>query len=181
MRTGCQAPPPDALAVSSATCPIPAIALTMLEPEPEFTALAADRRDVSNAEGMMPVLLAVPLAILAVLLVLVTLPASFSLMATLQARDGRRLRAAAEQTRCSRCGHRLGGEAVDEAEVAWAATTVEARLRNPHIFLWIVPYLHTRCTCCGVGYDWDVQRLAFRLLCDPVVGAATALDADGDG
>ena len=127
----------------------------------------------------MPVLLAVPLVILAVLLVLVTLPVSFPLMAALQARDGRRLRAAAEQTRCSRCGHRLGGEAVDEADIAWAETMADTRLRHPHVLLRIVRHLYARCTVCGADYDWEVQRLAFRLLSGAVVEAATAPDADG--
>lgn len=59
----------------------------------------------AGSEGMgMPTWLAVPLAIGAVLLVLLPLPMSLPLIALLQALDDRRLRQAVVRTHCVRCG-----------------------------------------------------------------------------
>ena len=121
----------------------------------------------------MPALFAVPLAVLAVLLVLLTFPVSVPLIALANARDERRLRDAAGRTRCVRCGAALGPDALDAAEAAFRDRKAEMHRRFPHGIVNVFRSTHARCTVCGTEYGWDGRRRALHLLPDaPEAGVA---------
>lgn len=119
----------------------------------------------------MPTWLAVPLAVGAVLLVLLTFPVSLPLMALLHALDARRLRAAVLRTRCIRCGAVLGQASLDAADAAWAAELADMHRRFPGARLRrVVRHCHALCTACGTEYGWDERDRTLRPL--PVPSAS---------
>ena len=102
-----------------------------------------------------PVWLAVPLAVGAVLLVLLTFPVSMPLIGLLHALEVRRLRAAAASMRCVRCGQVLGRASLDAADAAWAAEMAELQRRFPGTRFRTVRRCHALCAACGTGYGWN--------------------------
>ena len=112
----------------------------------------------------MPAVFAIPLAVIAVLLVLFTFPVSLPLIALLNALDRRRLRVAAAAADCVRCGHRLGPEALGAADEAWMAEMADMHRRYPHGTVRVVRRIHAVCTSCGARYGWDERDRALELL-----------------
>ncbi|RYF01446.1 MAG: hypothetical protein EOO78_10655 [Oxalobacteraceae bacterium] len=103
-----------------------------------------------------PAWVAVPLAIGAVLLILLTCPVSLSLIALAHALDNRRLRAVASRTRCVRCGEALGYASLDAADAAWATEMAEVqRRRSPGVRMRVVRHCRALCATCGMKYGWN--------------------------
>lgn len=110
----------------------------------------------ANRDGVgMPAWLAVPLAVGAVLLVLLTFPVSLPLIGLLHAMDRRRLGAVAGRTRCLRCGEVLGQASLDAADAAWAAEMADMHRRFPGTRLRVVRHCHALCAACGMEYGWN--------------------------
>lgn len=113
----------------------------------------------AGREGVgTPAWLAVPLAVLAVLLVLLTFPVSLPLIALLHALDRRRLRAAASRTRCVRCSQILGQASLDAADAAWAVEMADMHRRFPGTRMRVVRHCHALCAACGMEYGWNEQN-----------------------
>ena len=111
-----------------------------------------------------PDLLAVPAAVGAMLLMLVTLPVSLPIALLLGANDGRRLRAAAVVTRCVRCGALLGQDAPAVSDAAHMAALAAMQRRHPNHLVHLARRSQARCRTCGADYVWDGKRRALHLL-----------------
>lgn len=82
----------------------------------------------------VPALLVGPLVILAIVVLLFTLPVTLPIAILLDKRDHARIRKAANEMRCVRCGHELGAAALDAADAA-AKTALKAfhQQRSSHV------------------------------------------------
>lgn len=112
----------------------------------------------------MPALFAVPLTAVLVLLMVVTFPVSVPLIMLASVLDGRRLRRAANRTRCIRCGALLGQEALDAADAAFRAAQADLQWDPSHGIVDVFRRSHATCTACGAEYAWDGGRRGLRLL-----------------
>lgn len=112
----------------------------------------------------MPALFAVPLAAVLVLLVVVTFPVSVPFIMVARVLDDRRLRRAANRTRCIRCGALLGQEALDAADAAFQADQADLRWDPSHGIVDVFRRSHGTCTACGAESAWDGGRRGLRLL-----------------
>ena len=101
----------------------------------------------------VPDLLAGPLLILAMVVMLLTLPATLPIAILLGNFDRGRLRKAASAMRCVRCGHELGAAALEAA--ATAATEARQQQRPFHGYLRLAPRPDARCVGCGLFYRWN--------------------------
>jgi hypothetical protein len=106
---------------------------------------------------MMVILLAVVMVLL--------LPIIIPLAAFLVARDNRRMRRKALETKCLKCGHCLGDAAIERGEVAWRErmsdlhSGAEWGIRRRRI----VRDIHAVCTNCGAAYQYVTQTAEFVL------------------
>ena len=103
----------------------------------------------------VPALLAGPLLILAMVVLLLTLPVTLPIAILHGKLDRRRLCKAASAMRCVRCGHELGAAAL--ASAATAATEARQQQRPFHGFLRLAPRPDARCVGCGLFYRWNSQ------------------------
>ena len=107
----------------------------------------------------MPMVLAVPVAVLAVLLTLVTLPVSLPLIALSIRLEERRRRAVACVMRCARCDGVLGPASLDAGDAAWGAELADMRCQFPHGFRRVVRRVFAVCPSCKAEYGWDGRVL----------------------
>ena len=114
-----------------------------------------------------PDLLAVPAAVGAMVLMLVTLPVSLPITLLLGRNDRRRLGAVAMVTPCSRCGTLLGPDAPAASDAAHMAALVEAQRRYPHHRVHVARRAQARCPGCGADYVWNGKCRTLHLLADP--------------
>ena len=105
----------------------------------------------------MPTFLAMPLILLAMLVLIATLPVALPIVAAMIGRDKQRRRACAGATRCSQCGQVLGTAALDASDDANRSHVEDLRRRCPNHLLRMVRHAHARCTQCGANYAWDSQ------------------------
>jgi len=118
----------------------------------------------TQAGGAVPALLAGPLLVLAMVLLLFTLPVTLPVVALLHKRDRARLRTAASRTQCVRCGHMLGPAALDAADAAEMEAMAALRRQHPYDRMRIVRRSDARCVICGTDYRWDERRRELHLV-----------------
>jgi hypothetical protein len=94
--------------------------------------------------------------ILAMVVMLLTLPVTLPIALLLGKLDRARLRKAASAMRCVRCGHALGASALDAAAAASKEAMAALHAQRPfHGFLRLAPRPAARCVGCGVFYRWN--------------------------
>ena len=110
----------------------------------------------------LPSLFAGPLLILAMVVMLLTLPVTLPIAGLLGKLDRARLRKAVSDMQCVRCGHELGATALQAADAA-AKATMEARHEQwPYAtFRRLAPHPDALCVGCGLFYRWnsDLRKL----------------------
>ena len=130
-----------------------------------------DEQQISPGR-VWPDLLAVPAAIGAMLLMLVTLPVSLPISLLLGWNGRRRVRAVARVTRCVRCGFLLGPDAPEVSDAAHMTALADAQRRYPGSRVHVARRAEARCPACGADYAWDGTHRALHVLAEPA-------DADG--
>lgn len=109
----------------------------------------------------LPLWLVVPVLMMVILF---TLPIILPMVAVLQWRDERRLRAAVRHAACPACGALLGLAALDRAKKVQAEYLATFRLAHPYgIIPRIPPPADAVCAVCGVECDFDAKRRVFSL------------------
>jgi len=114
----------------------------------------------------MPALLAGPLAILALVLMLLTLPVTLPLALAWGGWKRRRQRSIIDRTCCIRCGHILGQAALQAADADHVAELGAMQQRFPNGLVNLLRRADARCTACGATYAWDRRRHRLRPLED---------------
>ena len=117
----------------------------------------------------MPALLAGPLAILALVLMLLTLPVTLPLALAQGGWERRRQRIVADRTCCVRCGHVLGQAALHAANADHVAELGAMQRQFPNGRVNLPRQADARCTACGATYAWDRRRHLLR----PLEGATS--------
>lgn len=102
--------------------------------------------------------------LLALPLLLVTLPVTLPLAAWSIRRDERRRRAAARISGCACCGTVLGAAALARADAAWAAHFAALGRDHPGTRFRLVRNLHAICGTCGARHLWDETGRGFVLV-----------------
>lgn len=114
----------------------------------------------------MPALLAGPLAILALVLILLTLPVTLPLALAWGGWERRRQRIVADRTCCIRCGHVLGQAALHAADTDHIAALGAMQRQFPDGHVNLLRRADARCPTCGHTYAWDGRRQLLRPLED---------------
>jgi hypothetical protein len=95
------------------------------------------------------------------LIILIAFPVAIPIGIVSWMWDGRRMRAAAERTRCERCGATLGASSLHRADTEWAKQVAALLDARPGMRLRLVRSLWAVCTACDAEYDYDFRSRIF--------------------
>jgi hypothetical protein len=109
-----------------------------------------------------------------VILTIVSLPIWLPLVSISLMLEERRMKHAARQFACLRCGKILGVEALRLSDQQHAADMRELRLKHPGVRFRIVRIGRATCTQCGARYRWDEKQRTFTLVADSETPAANS-------
>lgn len=107
----------------------------------------------------MKKLLAIPAAILFVLLLPVLVPLGF----ISYTHSKRRLKRAAEQSKCPTCGLILGKEALKSADERWHEYVSCLHRQNPGVRFRLLRRVHAICVSCGTSLQFLEQTQEFQI------------------
>jgi hypothetical protein len=91
-------------------------------------------------------------------------PVLIPIAAMLRNRDLRRMRAAADETRCEHCGAILGTESLRRADMDWVAHVAALQRARPTIRFRLVRRLWAKCVTCDAEYNFDATLRTFARL-----------------
>lgn len=117
-------------------------------------------RRLSRRARRSELLLGLLILVVATVLIL-SLPVLLPVVAVLEARDRRRLRAAADAFACLECGEILGLAALERADADWAGHLARLHREHPGCRFRLVRDVHAVCTRCGARYRFDEKSAIF--------------------
>lgn len=104
----------------------------------------------------------------------VALPVIVPIAVVSQLLHVRRLRAAAQKSRCPVCGGTLGAAALALADAAWRAYVIELHRLSPGVKLRLIRWYHAICPACGQQLRYDLPSKSFIPLKSPQVAPSAS-------
>jgi hypothetical protein len=98
---------------------------------------------------------------LIVLMILIASPVAIPIALLSWIWDQRRMRAAAERTRCESCGATLGAASLHRADTEWTKRAAALQAARPLTMFRMVRSLWAICAACGAEYDYDFRTRIF--------------------